>query len=268
MSIGFADLLVAYRPPQPFLKVGTTMEAAGVYHSLLYANGRPGPGVAPTPGIAGAALTTYGGQIPFQNPGPTESTKLARFSGASTGLGTLEIWDRLWHNSGIIINQTTPQTINSVPWPARDRSGSTLGEAVQVGIEVSAATGNGSVITNTTMSYTNDAGVSGRTAIIPSFPATAVVGTFVPFTLQAGDTGVRSIQTLTPGTSYVSGTYHLVAYRTLMGLGISQVNVEVVADALSGGFPTLHDDTVPWLVWLASATAAVTVSGRVIYAQR
>jgi len=46
----------------------------------------------------------------------------------------------------------------------------------------------------------------------------------MPFQLAAGDTGIRSIQTLTLGTSYVTGSLSLVLYRvlaTIPQLGVS-----------------------------------------------
>lgn len=262
MAITNLDSVIAgMRPIEQILKVGSTMEAAGVLHSLLYTSGIPGAGVAPTPGLAGAALTSYGGQIPFTNP-VSGNSYLALFEGGMSALdGQLILYDRLWHNSGFTITTTTAQTVNSAAWPARDRDGSTNGEGVYVAIEVSGATGNVSAVTNTTMSYTNSAGTAGRTATIASFPATAAAGSFVIFQLQAGDTGIRSIQSLTLGTSYVSGTIHLVAFRLLgppLNLGVYRGDR---VDAVSSGFPRLYDNTVPCLLWLPSATTAVTIKG-------
>jgi hypothetical protein len=266
MAIVTLDQLVAgMLPPEELLKVGATMEAAGIMHSLLYTAGRPGAGVAPAPGINGAALTTYAGQVPFSNPGGSLRSYLAHLAVSATVAGKLLLLDRLWHNSGIAITTTTIQAITSPTWPARDRNGATLGDGVGVALEVSGAVGAGA-IANTTLQYTNSAGVGSRTGTI-AWPATAVAGTFVPFRLQAGDVGVRSIQGLTLGTSYVSGTIHLVAYRLLAGATVPAANTGRELDAVSLGMPRLYDNTVPFLVWLASATTAVTVTGQVTIAQ-
>lgn len=267
MAITTLDGVIAgMRPPEDILKVGTVAEAIGIHYSLFYATGRPGAAAIPAPGLAGAALTTFSGQIPFVNP-VAGNTNLARFSAASSIAGTLLLLDRLWHNSAIVVTTTTAQTINSVALPARDRDGSTNGENVLVGIEVRTATTNAGAIANTTMSYTNQAGTAGKVATITSFPATAVIGTFVPFQLAAGDTGVRSIQTVTLGTSYAAGAIHLVAYRILTRLGLSQVNVEFAVDALTSGFVRLYDNTVPFLVWLPTATTAPTINSQLIVTQ-
>jgi hypothetical protein len=257
--------LAGAHPPQIFLKVGVTMEAIGVLYSPFYATGLPGAATVPSPGIGGAALTTYAGQIPFTNPGSGNSS-LSRLSVASTLAGTLLLCDRLWHNSGIAVATTTAQTVNSAAWPARDRNGATSGDGVLIGIEFS-TTGTAGVITNTTMSYSNTTPNSGRTATIASVPATPLAGTFIPFQLAAGDTGVSSIQTVTLGTAYTTAVIHLVAYRILAQIGISVANVASSVDALTGGFTRLYDNTVPFLLWLPSATTAVTLTGSMTVTQ-
>lgn len=267
MAITTIDQIIAGMiPPEDFIKVGATMEAVGVHHSFFYVAGRPGAAAVPTPGLAGAALTSYAGQIPFTNPASGNSY-LARLQASANIIGCLLLLDRLWHNSGIAVTTTTAQTINSVAFPPRDRNGTINGENILVAIEVSTATTNASAITNTTMSYTNSAGVNAKTATIPSFPATAVAGTFVPFMLEAGDTGIKSIQTITLGTSYGGGAIHLVAYRILARLEIAVVNVGNAIDAISGGFVRMFNNTVPFLVWLPSATTALTLAGQLIYTQ-
>jgi hypothetical protein len=260
-------LISGMLPPEDLIKIGANMKAAGIHHSFLYTAGRPGAAVAPAPGIAGAALTTYPGQIPFVNPGVLNNSYLARFAINSTLAGVAFLYDRLWHNSGIAVTTITAQTVNSVAWPARDRNGLTDGNGVMLALEASTATTNAGAITNTTASYTNDAGVSGRTATIASWPATATAGTFVPFALQAGDTGVRSVQTVTLGTSYGAGAVHLVAYRPITSVPVVAANSGSFVDAISAGMPELYNNTVPWLVWLPTSVTGVTLFGQMIVSQ-
>lgn len=269
MTISTIDSLIAsLLPPQPILKASFTGQAAGQTHSSLYLAGLPGAGSAPAPGLAGAALTSYTGQIPFPAAVGGESTYLAGMDVTQSGnVGGVILADRLWHNSGITVTTTTGQTVNSVTLPARDANGATSGVAVQVGLEVSAATGNGSPVTNTTITYTNSSGTASRTGTITSFPATAVAGTFVPFNLAAGDIGVQSIQTLTLGTSYVSGTVHLVAYRIIAIIPTPLVNVTSSQDVAQLGMPRMYDNSVPWLLYVLSGTAGGQVVASMNYAQ-
>jgi hypothetical protein len=253
-------------PPQEILKIGGTTEAAGVLHSLFYSTGLPGAAAAPAPGLAGAALTSYAGQIPWTNP-VSGNSYLARLQLTSTTACRASLVDRLWHNSGLVVTTTTAQTINSVTWPARDRNGTTAGDQVMVAVEVRTATTNASAVTNMTMSYTNSDGVAGRTATITSFPATAAVGSFIPFQLQAGDNGIQSIQTITLGTSLAAGAIHLVAYRTLAQMELILANTGASIDAITGGFVRFYDSSVPFLIYLPTATTATTLSGMLIITQ-
>ncbi len=243
------------RPPYSFFKNTGTMEAAGQTHSLLYASGFPGPGVAPSPGLSGAALTSYSGQIPFANPAPGKEQRLYGLAiNATQALGAI-LLDRLWHNSGIVVTTTTAQTVNSVTLPARDSNGATAGEGVLAALEVSTATTNASAVTTISISYTNSSGVSGRTGTIASFPATAVAGTIVFFQLQAGDVGVQSIQSITLGTSLGAGAVHLVLARPLASAFVAVANGGSTLDFISCGGPKLYDNTVPFFVLQPAGTA-------------
>lgn len=269
MAISNLDGVVAgMLPPEPISKAAATAEAAGTLHSLFYVAGLPGAAVAPTPGLTGAALTAYTGQLPFPATVAAKNIHLAsaEFTGVA-GIGGFIIADRLWHNSGYTITTTTAQGTTSVAWPARDRNGSTNGVGVQVAMEVSTILGNAGAITNTTLQYTNDAGTAGRTGTIASVPATLAAGAFVPFALAAGDTGIRSVQSLTLGTTYTSGVVHLVAFRQVATVGTPAVNTLGGKDVIQLGMPRMYDTSVPMLIAIPTATAMGVVTGQMIYTQ-
>jgi len=104
--------LAGMQYPREFIKTVTGILVSGRSHSLFYLAGMPGAAVAPTPGLKGAALTTYAGQIPFTNP-VSGNTYLARLQAMATQAGSLLLCDRLWHNSGFTITATTPQIIGN-----------------------------------------------------------------------------------------------------------------------------------------------------------
>lgn len=265
---GYNSLVTSLLPPQQILKASFTGQAAGQLHSSLYLAGLPGAAAAPTPGLAGAALTSYTGQIPFPPTSGSTTIYLAGMDATQGGnIGAVMLCDRLWHNSSIVSATTSGQTINSATWPARDMNGSTNGVGVMIGLEVSTATTNGSPITNTTITYTDSGNTGSNTGTITSFPANAVAGTFVPFNLAAGDVGVRSIQTLTLGTSYGTGVVHLVAYRVIAMLPTVTSSVLGRSDWTQLGLPVMYNTSVPWMVYVLSGTAGGQVNGNVIYAQ-
>lgn len=270
MAITTMDGLVAALQPfgEDVVKAAFTGEAAGQMHSAFYLAGRPGAAVAPSPGLNGAALTSYAGQIPVPAPVGGKNIHLARLEFSQAGsIGGLTIMDRLWHNSGLAVATTTAQAITFPGLPARSQDGTANGAGVLAALEVSTATTNAGAITNTTISYTNESGTAGRTGTIASFPATAVAGTFVPFNLQAGDTGIRSVQSVTLGTSYAGGAIHLVLYRELASLGAPVANVTASAGPIELGLPRLFDNSVPFLVFTLTGTAAGVTNAQLTFAQ-
>ena len=266
MSITTLDgVLAGMQPPQPIIKAATGTLVVGRPHSLFYTAGMPGAAVAPSPGINGASLTTYAGQVPFSNP-VSGNTYLARLQAQATIAGTLMLCDRLWHNSAIDITATTAQGITSTALPARDMDAAIAGRGIMIGAEVSTVTGAGTPTIS--ISYTNSLATAGKTGVnTVATVASSIAGTFYPIGLAAGDVGVKSVESLTLSETWTSGTIHLVAYRILAQLELTGDNIPNAIDALTGGFPKLHNNTVPFLVFIPSATTSSNIVGQVIYSQ-
>lgn len=238
-------------PPVVIGKGGSSSaNASEQWFSAFYTGGYPVAASVPTPGLSGAALTSYTGQIPFTNP-TSGNTYLAGFrhpfinSAISSSQKTGMIVDRLWHNSGLDRTLTTAQTVNSVTFPARDINGSTNGEGVYLAIEITTTMGTGTP--TITVDYTNSAGTSGRTGIglLPG-RASAPSGMWFPIGLDAGDLGVRSVQSVTFSASWgAAGVLHLVAYRPIAMINnASAPNNYAVDDALTLAMPQLWDNSV------------------------
>jgi hypothetical protein len=266
MVITSLDQVIAgMQYPREIVKAVTGTMVIGRPHSLFYLAGIPGAAAAPTPGLAGEALTTYAGQIPFTNP-VSGNSYLARLAGQATVAGQLLLCDRLWHNSGFTITSTGAQTVNSVAFPARDADGTINGNAVLVGVEVSTVTG--AATPTLTMVYTNPSDVGSKTGTnVVATVASSIAGTFYPLGLAAGDKGVKSIQTFTLSVSWVSGTIHLVAYRILARLTLTLANTPNAIDALTSGFPRMYDNTVPFLIFIPAATTTSNITAHAIWTQ-
>lgn len=270
MSITGVDPLIAALIPYPQIvgKDSVTAKQAGTPHTPWYGTGIIGAGSAPTGALNGATFSgTVAGQIPIPAASTGETVKLVQASMLQTGnVGAIWLVDRLWGNVPVVTT-TTGQAVTSPTWPARDVSASTAGAGVYLALECSSATGNGGAITNTTVTYTNSGGTGSRTATLPSFPATAPAGTWVPFSLAAGDVGVRSVQTVTLGTSYVSGAVHVVAYRLIAQILTPAANTGVLLDWDQLGLPSIWDSSVLQLVYWPQGTAVGSVAGTLTYAQ-
>jgi hypothetical protein len=264
MAITTLDAVVeGMRPPENVIKNGVTTVAGRLY-SLFYLAGAPGAAAVPSPGVAGAALTTYAGQIPFTNPASGDYSYLARLAAMSTENGTLLLCDRLWHNSGLDPTSTGAQTVNSAAWPARDKNGSINGDGVYIGLEVSTVLGAGTP--TLTLGYTDQDGNAGASSVSAAIATTSAAGSFYPLPLAAGDTGVRSIQTLQQSATMTSGAYHLVAYRILATVGV-HAGMENAIDVLSSGMPRLYDNTVPFLLFLPAGTTAPIITAQMTVTQ-
>jgi hypothetical protein len=260
------DAVNGMRPPQFFAKAATPTLVAGRPQSLWGLAGAPGAGGFDTT-LAGVALTNAtAGAIPLVNPAGGLETRLARFLANATQPGMLILADRLWHNGGFTITATTAQTVNSATWPARDIAGTTNGDGVVLGLEISAAAG--AAAPSITVSYTNQAGTSGRTGT-NSFPTanSPTAGAFYPIGLQSGDSGVRSVQSLTLSASWVSGTMNLVAYRPLAAIPVGAAFVPGVGDILTLGSPRIYDSSCLFLLFVPNTTTASNVQGEVVWTQ-
>lgn len=246
-----------------------TAEAAGITHTPWYQTGLIGAGSAPTGGLNGATFTGPGvaGSIPIPAAVTAQFIRLLRWELTHAGsIGSVWLVDRLWGNVPVVTT-TTGQAVTSPTWPARDATASTAGSKVYLALETSSATGNVGAITNTTVTYTNSAGTGSKTATMASYPATAQAGTWVPFSLAAGDDGVRSVQTVTLGTSYVSGAIHVVAFRLIAALSAPTANVSAKAGFTDLGLPTIWDNSVLQLVYFPTGTALGAAFGSLSYAQ-
>jgi hypothetical protein len=172
-------------------------------------------------------------------------------------------------NSGgtaISVTTTTAQTINTGTLPARDADGLTDGDMVQWGLEVITATGAGAA--TPAIGYTNSGGTTTRTAsLVDTYVASSAIGAFYRFGVQAGDVGIRSVQSLTLSVSMTSGTIALVAYRVLACMELPGGYIPNAIDALTSGFPQLYNGVCPFLLFIPSATTAANVSGTYVETQ-
>jgi len=270
-TVGFTGI------PFEIYKIGTASEAIGNWYSWQKDSGFPGayslgaPGVngwwvdaSQTTNAANPAGATQVGVQQLPNPASGSYYMLPPILTTSTG-HLVEVIDVVWYNTGLVVTTTTAQAIAQpgASKPSRDNQGTTNGEGWMAGVLVTTATTNAGAITNMTMSYTDSDGNAGNTATIASFPATAVIGTFVPFRLDAGDRGIRSIESVTLGTSLVTGAVSIIMYRKLFTLPNTIVNMGAIGQAYTTD-PTgirIYNGTAPWFIYRSSATTATTMAG-------
>lgn len=245
---------------QFYTKTGTAPEAAGVPYLFAKDAGLPGAMTVSSAGINGEAWSnTKTGSLPVTVGSGT--LYLNSFSVSATQTGMYGLLDILWMNSGLSVTTTTAQSITPATAAARDNNGTSNGLGVLPALYVSTATTQAGAVTTITCSYTNQDGTAGKTGTIPSFPATAVLGSLILFNLAAGDTGCRSVESITLGTTLTAGAINLVLIRPIV-LGPVLLANTGYCSSLSDYkavkvFPNSY--LVPW--YIPTGTTATTING-------
>ena len=257
---------------QGYMKTSTATDAAGYW--MLYGKdaGNPGAWLPPAPGIDGfdtdcsAASNNadpYGavqmGAQWLQDPA-SGGLYLSQASFVTANACLMKLIDIVWIETGLVVTTTTTQAVTSGALVARDDNGSTNGDGYKIALYALTALGNAAAVSNTTLTYVDSDGNAGNTATFQAVvgmqaPATPVIGTFMPFSLAAGDRGIRSISEITLGTTYTSGTMALIIYREL-----GTIAIPTGPNIAYSMFPTPNTVTPGVRVWNNSCIHTIAVS--------
>ena len=157
----------------------------------------------------------------------------ARINTSTYGAAAMMVVDLLNVNGGLNATLTTAQTTN-LPTAALTRY--TSGEGVMAGIVI--YTIIGTTATTVTISYTNSAGVSGRTSTATTFGGGFYreIGVLLPIPLQAGDTGIRSIESVTvTATTGTAGNFGVCMFKPLAMISLESATGAMPLDSVSTG---------------------------------
>lgn len=270
MALTSGDAVITgMKPLVSLYKSSATSEGAGTFHSLWKVAGYPGAGSNPpayTSGSGYQCSNATAGAIPYTNAASGEAG-LVTLQGAGATAGVLILYDRLWTCSGFSTAVTSAQTITTPGTiPSRDADGAALGAGVEIWIEV--YTAPGATAANWTVSYTDQAGNAGNSAVY-AHPANAeTAGQLVCCPLADGDTGVRAVASLTCSVSSgTAGNVGITLMRRLGFIPIPSANSGGILDLFAGGMPPLYDGTCMALMQLCSATNTGIVIGHLAYSQ-
>jgi hypothetical protein len=256
----------------------TTAHTAGLWYSLFRGGGNPaadtilGTGTnlafqALTDATANATGIPHGGNVGGGTGFKHLLNAAAQTAAATTAPCVLQLVDLLGFYPITTVTTTGAQTLNNGVTIPRY----TTGAGVQAFITPSTVMGAGTP--NITLIYTNSAGTASRTtpATLPIGNTTAAVtsivysgtgsgkyGPFVP--LQAGDAGIRSVQSINLSATYTSGVLNLVLCKPLLTLPITTLGVTAERDLVNQfmSMPKVFDGAC--LAWLMLAGAATPVA--------
>lgn len=250
--------------------------AAGSLISHMRTAGNPGAATLGSPGVNGANVTqaTLGGAFPLTNPAGGSLTYLTN-ANASLGavLQGLIVFDLLWYNTGLNVTTTTEQTFTTPTLPSRcvPSSGSTpdtAGGGLEAWLYITSQVG-ASTHSTTTFRYTNTTPTGSRSAgLLYTLPASAATEVIMPFALQAGDTGIKSIEGVTLGTSYTSGSISILIVRRIAEIYLPTASNGQQLDFATLGLPQIYDSSALYCCAMATASGATGATyGSFRYAQ-
>lgn len=222
MAITTFDGLIAAMAAGPTIGFNKqSMGAPGTgWGSLFRSAGLPAAAAVPT-STSGVTLDrTSVGALPI--PAPSATSYISSFECCATAVSTIAIADRLVESGGLNGTLTTAQTVGTPALPAR----ATTATDVEMWLEW--YTGTGATAVTATVTYTNQVGVTGRTSTL-ALAASVPGNRSLQMPLQAGDTGVQSVQSVLLSASTGSaGNFGVVLRRTLLTGPIVAANIGFV----------------------------------------
>jgi len=230
--------------------VSRTLRQNALWRSFL-----PAP-VAPTTSVAVDSNSDVAlGPIPDVTGGNELCVLGGRFNTSGAGGMAVCVIDLLNHHAGMSGVVTTEQTTNLPSGSTAALTRYTSGEGVMIGLVV--YTNIGTTATTVTVRYTNSSGVGNRTSTATTFGGTFFRegATLIPIPLQAGDTGVRSVEGVTlAATTGTTGNFGVSLFKPLGMYALNDATGTMPLDAVSTG-------GVSGQLSLAPADACLTLIG-------
>jgi hypothetical protein len=204
-------------------------------------------GATPPTGAGEVPTNATTGAIPFTNPTGGKKSYLTHLRGYP---GSLYLYDRLVHTSGLACNVTTAQTVNSVSVNRPDATGA----GTDLFLEFYVA--SGASLSTATVSYTNQSGTSGRTTLSVNVGSSYsnYLEALVWCPLAAGDTGVRSVQSVTlAGSLGAASNMGIVIARKIAYLPFIWSGVQ--RGPFDLGLPVISDNACMWIIGAGGGAA-------------
>lgn len=239
-----------------FSKTSAVTATAGRWYDMSMQGGIPvaNPYTAETTNLKFSAVSESDGLGIYHGGNVSPDTKhllnIGAFGSTATSApSVLQLVDVLGYYPITTVTTTTAQTLdNTVAIPRY-----TTGAGVRAYLVARGTMGAGTP--NITINYTNQAGATGKTNpvtvtavttavaghIVHSDPTANHYGCFIP--LAAGDTGIRSIQSITLSATMTSGSLALVLCRPITALPITTLGVASERNLLNQlpSLPRIYD---------------------------
>ena len=214
-------------------RIGSGAGAAAVigqFTSMWTFNGYAGSGAAPG-GTARNPTNATMGALPFTDPTGGRAKYLCGGYAYTNNFGAMTLYDRLADYRGLSGTSTSAQNTTSL---AVNRYTGTESIGNQIWLEIYTIVG--ATATTATVSYTNQAGTSGRTSKAVVFGGTArrEATRHIRVPLADGDTGVRSVESVTlAATTGMAGDFGVTIAREIASFIIGSAGSGALTDFLT-----------------------------------
>ena len=242
--------LAANRQRIRITKTTTRTSVALMWFHMFELAGNPGAGTNPGTNTANGGTLETDVTAGYPDVSFSSGTGyLTKVEFGNTIAGRLMLFDRLvkmgafTYNNGVVtVSSGWPNITGRCP---DYTGGATYGARNELWFEALATFTSATAFT-VTVSYTNQAGTSGRTATMPTqAAANLTLGKMIQLSLQAGDTGIQQINSVTTTTgSATAGSYNLNIMRSLWTQGrIRVANDGDIHDVFKTGGPVVYSDS-------------------------
>jgi hypothetical protein len=244
--------IASAKQPVRYVRTGARTTIANQWFSLFELAGSPGNGVlAGTSTAAGVVPTDLTAGVPTINPfGGSATGYLAQMEFGNSVASRLKMFDLLFKAGAYAFNAA--QALSGQPSYSSRVAGGTDYTETQIWIEaVTAFTGNLSIA----VTYTNQSGVTGRTTGTVTTGTAPTVGRMIQLPLQAGDTGVQKVESVTATVATV-GTFNVLVLRPLWSGRCKTANDGDVHDLAKTGMPIVYADSALFVAVSADSTSS------------
>lgn len=243
--------------------VAASATIAGRLTSLWQMNGYPTGGGSAPGGTARNPTRSTNGAFGQANPGGGRQKFILSGSYLPTGISSMIVADRLADISGLSGTTTTAQNTTSLS-VSRFTGTSAVGNMIAVEIY----TQIGASVTTITATYTNQAGTGSQVTIAQVFGGTGAreAQRFIILPLAAGDTGVRSVESVTVlATTGTAGDFGVTIFRPLYNMQSSIVAVGTIRSFLAADLPMpeVVTDAALFGILLANGSTAPQIYGHI-----
>lgn len=261
MTIASLDQYIAAASQRVSLtKVASRAAVAAIPFSVFDLAGNPGAGtLAGSSTTAGVVPTDASNGFPTLNAfGGGNIGYLANVQFGSSVACRFTLFDMLFKAGAYGFAAGTTALSAQPSYASRVLDGSDFTNT-EIWIEVSTAFVTGTAW-QVNVTYTNQAGVAGKTAIISAALAAAALtaGKLFQIALAAGDTGVQKIQSVivtNGGTAMTAGAFNVLVLRRLWSGRCRVANDGDAHDILKTGMPQIFEDSALYLTVAADSTA-------------